>query len=183
MLRCQACISPEYQHKELKFHAHWNYQKEGPWFDWVMVRWEEADAVTKQHQLVTQPDNKINYWDHGHEIVNEFCYTPAMVLMFIEFPIKSQGSQGKWYNHVEIFALIWPCQYAHHYSSVFSTNWNLEYKDDEMKTPAYQIVPVDSFVRHCLMILDDFENGATSVQHEIWPKERWGQEFYSFPEN
>ena len=37
----------EYKQNNQLIHCHYNYRSEGPWYDWVMIRWEPNDKITQ----------------------------------------------------------------------------------------------------------------------------------------
>ena len=160
-------IFSEYRRKNTIFRCHPDYRKEGPWKDWIMLKWEEDDVEK------FQPDLKFDYFvTDGDEPNTNCCYAPGkLVSGFFEIEHKD-GS-------FEYFATVWSCGYKYIKSSVFTTKWKLAFKDEKNKIdPIYEVVSCDTFVRHCLMIpkrlLD--EKGCTEFE-EIWSRDLWCNEF------
>lgn len=143
----------EYNRAGTVFRCHPSYRDLGPWFDWVMVRWDPSVG----HQVPCGADP--GYQDDD---ANLYVHAPAKILMFVE-------KDGSYY------AVIHGCGLHHTKSSVFSTEWELEGAVGEMSAPPYHIVSVDAIVRHCLMVPE--HDGVSPVHHEVWERERWANEF------
>jgi hypothetical protein len=151
----------EYQRQGEVFRAHPNYRNAiGPWYDWVMFRWRRAARPSKRNRSQHVVD--VSHMDQSAE-KDEFDYAPAKVLGFVE-----------WDN--EISCIICPCKATYTKSSVFTTQWELEFWDAKKRNPMISMVSVDSIVRHCLMIPQDGPTG--NIYHEVWERHLWADEFH-----
>jgi hypothetical protein len=57
-------ITSEYKRRNNLFRAHRNYHNNGPWYDWVMIRWKKSSRVTRKPECcVEYLDNPISYSD------------------------------------------------------------------------------------------------------------------------
>ena len=105
-------------HSEFKkdgkvFRGHNNFQKEGPWNDWVMIRWErdgnykqDKNELKKCHVIDSKIDQKGK---------RKFLYSPGQIQCFIS------PKQGVYH------AIVKCCNYKFSRGSVFSTEWKQEY--------------------------------------------------------
>ena len=146
-----------------------DYRSEGPWHDWVMIRWSEDDPLSLQPDLGN--DAFLTFDDIEQN--GQFCYAPSRIVgKFFKVPIND-GSY-------EYLAIVWPCEYKYSQSSVFTTKWKLNFNDWRQVDPAFEVVNCDTFVRHCLMIPEYLynENGSKYF-HEVWPRELWGDQFFN----
>jgi hypothetical protein len=159
----------EYKRNEQLFRCHPNYRSEGPWHDWVMVRWLEQRPTKAQPDLRSNPSVT-----HGDDVVaNRYCYTPCKIIgMFFHVPGSGLGKED------EYFAVVWPCNYKFKKSSVFTTRWELNFHDNRKKHPAFELINCSSIVRHCCMIPESVTmEEKSTVYHELWPRELWADEF------
>ena len=164
----------EKRHDQL-FRAHHNFQGEGQWYDWVMVRWE-GDARKEQPSRFQTVHNTLNPCspDHHDQTKSQkeklnYCYAPAKLLFFVE---DRDGITD------ERHAFILPCEYHCLKSSVFSTKWKLVL--NSAGEPLYDIIPTSAIVSHVLMIPEDLQkpNSKEAVYHEIWTCDRWSDLFH-----
>jgi len=160
----------EYQRNEDSFRSNDHYN-EGPWHDWIMIRWKEDQPRAFQPNL--KDDYFVWHGDSNHSYYH-YCYSPSKIVgPFFQVNNEVEGD--------EFYALVWPCKYKYKESSVFTTKWEMEYKDSNRansKEPAYDLVSCDSFVRHCLMIPEKLADGNKSTFYqEIWPRELWATKF------
>ena len=158
-------IYSEYKRKNTIFRCHPMFRSEQPWFDWVMVRWQN-DSPT-----ITQPDllNNISIKYFDNLSGNQFCYTQCKILgYFYKVPISDK---------FENFCVVWPTTWKFKQSSVFTNEWEMDLKDHKKTIPALQVINCDSIVRHCCMIPDSLESKNNYKYHELWPRELWGEQF------
>ena len=151
------CVTEMKRH-DVVFRAHPNYKSNGPWFDWVIIRYEEKP-----------PDGEhldgchVNYGDHPN-LRGRFRYAPAQIYAFLRHP------DG-------LLALVKSCGYDHKKHSVFSTIWKSEFEDNghgEL-VQRYDLIPTSSIVRHALLLP---RNEEETEFEEIWTRERWANEFF-----
>ncbi len=162
---CHAVIQicSEYKRGDDTFRAHRNYRHNGPWYDWVMFRWEKS--TQKVHRA---PDCCVEYLDNPSVSLTH-DYAPGQILAFVVCPVEIVNG-----SHI-ILAVVSTCKFIHTKGSVFTTIWEQDYDDTKKTVPSLVLVNVDCIVRHCLMIpIDD----AQSCFMEIWNRERWADEFY-----
>ena len=155
-------ISSEYKRFEEQFRAHRNYRHTGPWYDWVMFRWEKTPGVNRK------PECGVEYSDHPHT-ATQSDYAPGQILAFVTVPSNNPHTAAS------ICAVVKTCQFVHKKSFVFSNMWEQDFVDAFKTQPSLCLVNVNCIVRHCLMIPTD--TTQTSFR-EVWHRERWGDEFY-----
>ena len=156
-------ISSEYKRGDDTFRAHRNYRQNGPWYDWVMFRWEKSEQIVNR-----VPDCCVEYLDNTNVSLTH-DYAPGQILAFVVYPVEIVGVSPS------IMAVVKTCTFIHKKGSVFSTIWQQDYEDTQQLVPSLILVNVDCIVRHCLMIpIDDAQNHFM----EIWHRERWADEFY-----
>ena len=170
----------EYRKDGQIYRAHTDYRQQGPWHDWVMVRWEAETGSF-------QPDEQVklchvNYLDEDisesdFEVTDEeekdtgepkkFLYCPGQILCFVS------PEPGVYH------AILKSCDYRFQKCSVFTTLWKQAYEIPNPrrndKKPYIGFIDVDSIVRHVLMIPVD-SSGET--YQEIWNKTFWAAEFH-----
>ena len=162
---CHAVIQicSEYKRGDDTFRAHRNYRHNGPWYDWVMFRWEKS--TQKVHRA---PDCCVEYLDNPSVSLTH-DYAPGQILAFVVCPVEIVNG-----SHI-ILAVVSTCKFIHTKGSVFTTIWEQDYDDTKKTVPSLVLVNVDCIVRHCLMIpIDD----GQSRFMEIWNRERWADEFF-----
>lgn len=173
-------FSNEYQRNNTIFRSHPDYRSEGPWHDWVMIKWRMDNARREQPQMFREPENLIWYNDFERDEEHD-CYTPAKIVgMFLKVPIHEENGYTRLVNYV----MVWPCSFKHQKKSVFTTSWTLDFAEkNRQKVPNYYFVECDSIVRHCLMIPGNLKNPQTCAEYiEVWPRERWADEFLGIEE-
>jgi hypothetical protein len=47
-------VTSEYKRGNILFRAHSNYRNNGPWYDWVMIRWEKSSRVTRKPECCVE---------------------------------------------------------------------------------------------------------------------------------
>ena len=166
--------------------SHLNYRRNGPWVDWVMVRWDCDDAVRRQPSRFRTTRDVFNECqpDFGDSIpANErrnYGYSPARVLGFM-----CAGNP-------QYFALVAPCEFSYTKSSIFTTKWKMDVEGgnsvhaqrrrkarNEHPVPVYQLIDCESIVRRCVMIPVSMEDPFNVEYHEVWEQERWGNLFHT----
>ena len=153
-------IGTEYKRAEIIFRAHADYRQLGPWYDWVMLRWERED----NKNYAQPPECHAGYGD-DETIAADHWYAPGQILGFVE---SAEGAGVR--------AVVSTCDFSHVKGSVFSTEWKRSYVYERGKPNTHHIslVDVNAIVRHCLMVPHD---ESQSTYHEIWCQELWGNEF------
>ena len=153
-------ISTEYKRAGVIFRGHADYRHNGPWYDWVMLRWARED----NQRYASDPACKAAYGDDDNIAINHL-YAPGQILGFV-IPTRLG----------DVMAVVSTCDFSHTRRSVFSTKWDQSYvyQAGNTKSPNIQLVDVNAIVRHCLMVPHD---GTHSSYHEIWSQELWGTEF------
>ena len=137
------------------YRAHPDYHGLGTWNDWAMVQWDKEPG-----------DRSAECFDYphiwlGHEgsPVSQFNFAPAKILGFVEL------------DNGDTMVLIKSCEYTHHQTSVFSSEWHLSREND---SPYYQMVDPETLIHPCLMIpVQPLSNHFI----QVWPKDVWGREF------
>ena len=144
------------------YRAHPNYQQKGPWYDWVIVRWERQED---QHHLPNAADHPyLSYGEDDFENHHpkDHIYNPAKLLGFyIDFDGIHQ-------------AIMETCEYEDYSQSVFSSLYKRTF-DGHTTKPYVMSIDVWAFVRCCLIIPYDSETGKVIY---VWPREVWADEFY-----
>jgi hypothetical protein len=154
----------EYQRNGQIFRAHSDYRSDGAWYDWVMIKWARDKEITSNRFTGRGHDNNhVHYEDQEYE-EDAADYAPGRICGFIQ----DAGSDL-------IKAIIRCCDIKYRQSSLFSTRWRLAYSDNARKQPIYELVDVDSIVRHVLMMPSQEKKG---FYHEIWNRTRWADQFH-----
>ena len=160
----QVRLGTEYKRAGTIFRGHPNYRQDGPWYDWVMLRW-----ARENNQNYTQPaECQAGYGDDA-SIAKDHLYAPGQILGFVE---SQEGDL--------LEAVVSTCDFKHSRGSVFSTQWQQSFvhHTGNRKTRRIEIVDVNSIVRHCLMIPTD---DSQATYNEIWSRELWSNEFSDYP--
>ena len=154
-------LGTEYKRTGTIFRGHADYRHEGPWYDWVMLRWERED----NKPYAQPPDCQAGYGD-DKSTAQDYLYAPGQILGFVKSP-----------SHDGVQVVVSTCEFSHTQGSVFSTKWKQSYVHytGNRRSCRIEIVDVDSIVRHCLMVPHDANK---SSYHEIWCQELWGDQFY-----
>ena len=119
------------------FRGHANYRQDGPWYDWVMLRWARENNVNYS----TPPECHASFGD-DETVASDHLYAPGQILGFVESP----GNPG-------VSVVVSVCDFSHTRGSVFSTKWKRSYVyiTGKPKQPHICLVDVNAIVRHCLM--------------------------------
>ncbi len=155
-------ITSEYKRGNETFRAHRNYRNKGPWYDWVMFRWEKSTLVTRR------PECCVEYLDNPM-VTQTHDYAPGQIVTFVVCPASNDTEPS------QILAVVMTCGFRHNKGSIFSTIWHREFDDLMQTVPTLLLVNVDCIVRHCLMLPTNKEH---SCYQEIWHRERWANEFF-----
>jgi hypothetical protein len=160
-------LATEYTRGGEMFRSNPNYRQGGPWLDWTMFRWAKEGTKSKNK---SKEESNVHYGD-DEDIKDNYTYAPGMILGFISTPqATSFASPGV--DNTQVVVMC--CDSEYRKSSVFSTYWKVVYTDKAMTKPMIRLVSPEAIVRHCCMIPENKEwNGF----HEIWTRERWGEEF------
>ena len=148
------------------FRAHPNYRQKGPWYDWAMFRWAKEGG--KRDKNRSKIDSCAHYGDPS-STAHQYTYAPGKILGFVfeGFPTSSPLLAN-------VLAVVHCCDSVHSTSLVFSTHWKVNFLDKACTKPQIALVSVQFIVRHCLMIP---ENDDCNGFHEVWARERWGDQF------
>jgi hypothetical protein len=125
------------------FQAHCNYQNKGPWYDWVMFRWES--------NLTRRPECCVKYLDNLM-VTQTHDYAPRQLVRFVVCPVPNETEPS------QILALLKTCCFLHNKNSIFSTIWHQEFDDLLQTVPSLVLVNVD-----CMSILVIRKYGIASV--------------------
>ena len=98
-------LGTEYNRGGTIFRAHDNYRQLGPWYDWVMLRWEREDNYNYAQPVECQA----RYGDNKTIAANHL-YAPGQVLGFVE------AADGRGVSMVAS-----TCDFSHSQGSVSST--------------------------------------------------------------
>ena len=130
-----------------------------------MVRYSQENESNLVHDdcFAWYPDPedvRVNHW-----------YAPGRIMAFVTTETTSNGC----YDIDDVYAILATCEYKHVPSSLFSTKWTSAYAYDsnKRKHQRMEMIAVNSFVRHSLMIMEQH-----GVYHEVWPKALWGKQFH-----
>jgi hypothetical protein len=165
-------LSTEYKRAGTIFRAHANYRHNGPWYDWVMLRWARED----NQRYAGNPECQAAYGDDSTTAI-EHLYAPGQILGFVcPTPFDWINDEETSQIDTVIMAVVSTCDFSHTRESVFSTKWqqSFVYLTGNHKKPNIQLVDVNAIVRHCLMVPHE---DSHSSYHEIWSQELWGNEF------
>jgi hypothetical protein len=162
-------LSTEYKQAGTIFCGHADYCHNGPWYDWVMLRWARED----NQRYAGDPEWQAAYGDDP-TIAIKHLYALGQLLGFVcPTPVD-------WINdHLTpeivgvILTAVSTCDFSHTRESVFSTKWKQSYvyRAGNHKRPNIQLVDVNAILRHCLMVPHEESH---SSYHEIWSQELWG---------
>lgn len=131
----------------LLLRCHPDYQSEGPYYDWVMVKFEGVDNPTKEvyHNGVST-----------HSTQYHSDHVPARILAFVNPPYSE-----------ELLAIVHPADFREYSlqkeDSCFTEFWRMSYEPirrphrvpsdtDTHYRPGLCVVPVSSFLCRCLVI-------------------------------
>ena len=144
------------------YRAHSNYRQNGPWMDWVMIRWDHDENVP--WSISEAKECSIHYGD-SCDNPDDFLYSPAKILCFTSPESKT------------IHAIIECCDFKFKRGSIISTEWKKAfiYHGQNHKTPYICFVDAEAIVRHCLVVPDTKD--GTDIYHEVWNRDLWGAEF------
>lgn len=104
----------EHQCETLTFHCHPNYRNEGPWFDYVMIAWEQEEHYENKSdedslgEMLTKPVATMNDMEFRNSKL-----TPAKFICFI----KNQNSEMNVFVHT--------CLDSKNKLSVLTYQWEL----------------------------------------------------------
>jgi hypothetical protein len=155
-------ITSEYKCGNETFQARRNYRNNGPWYDWMMFRWEKSTLVTRR------PECCVEYLDNPM-VTQSHDYAPGQNVTFVVCPVPNETELS------QIMAVVKTCGFLHNKGSIFSTIWQQEFDDSLQTMPSLILVNVDCIVCHCLTFPTDKEH---SCYQEIWHCERWADEFF-----
>jgi hypothetical protein len=163
----------EYIRCGVPFRAHPNYRQTGPWYDWVMVKYEV--------DLNDLPEEWCGHF--------EACFFPSKILSFFQV----EGGIGT-------YAIIHTCEtnkQLDQKSTVLLERWTLQYKRRnarEAPTPVYDIQEVECFGEGVLVVEDRpglFETSIANragkhIPYEVTlviPRKYWPKKFISTDED
>ena len=149
----------EYKRNGVLFRAHPNFRKSGPWYDWVMIRYERNTGLNGYNEYIHK--NQVYYMDNVDN-PEKYEYAPGMILAFASI-------------EEEYYAIVKTCQSKCSKDTLITTLWRMDFVDRNNTIPFVLPVNVESIVRHCVMIPT---NEQEDLFQEIWFIERWGDMFY-----
>jgi hypothetical protein len=140
------------------FQAHRNYRSGGPWYDWVMFRWEKSTLVTRRPECcVEYLDNPMSTQTHD--------YALGQIVTFVVCPVPNETGPS------QIMVAVKTCSFLHKKGSIFNTIRQQEFDNSlHISKPSLVLVNVDCIICHCLMLPTNTEH---SCYQEIWHRERW----------
>lgn len=169
----------EYCREKVTFRAHPNYRNEGPWYDYVLIAWNEQneeDQVSDNDSMQETLDMSIQTDDDDK--IGSVLLIPAKVICFVMDDDK------------EITAIIHSCLQKSKKASVLTYQWQLEYEENQKGydklspynedgntsncTPIYHKVSVDTFQKNILMIP---YHTSSKFLLEIMDQSKWAQAF------
>jgi hypothetical protein len=101
-------VSTEYVREKTIFRGDANYRQQGPWYDWVMLRWEREDNQRHAEDV----DCQAAYGDDD-DVATSHLYAPGKILGCV-----STSSMDP-----NVMVVVATCDYSHRRESVFSTKW------------------------------------------------------------
>jgi hypothetical protein len=135
-------ITSEYKRGNETFRAHRNYGNNGPWYDWVIFRWEKSARVTGR------PECCVEYLDNPM-VTQTHDYAPAQIVTFAVCSVQNEPESS-----------VKTCGFLHKKGSIFSTIWQQEFDNSLQTLPFLVLVNVDCIVRHCLMLFNVIKRWA-----------------------
>ena len=134
----------EYCKDGFQYRAHPNYQSAGPWYDWVVVKYEKE---------VFRPVGR----ERKRQKVTEQYEVPAKLLGFLPTTDTT-------------YAIVHPCGWRGNTLSVLLETWCLEYPDDEKTLPEYDLVDVSSINGHTFVVPTEGKDGTVLriLDHNLW---------------
>jgi hypothetical protein len=151
-------ITSEYKPGNKTFRALGNYQNNGPWYDWVMFRWEKSTGVTRRHECC------VEYLDNPL-VAQIYDYTPGQIVTCVVCPVQNETELS------QILAVVKTCGFLHNKGSIFSTIWQQEFDNSLQTLPSFVLLNVDCIVCHYLMLPTNIEHSC--YQGIIWHCECW----------
>ena len=154
----------EYIYNGTTYRSHSNYRGNGPWYDWVMIRWKRTDGVTWSNDEAEKCH--VRFGDSVHKCKRYF-YCPGQVLAF------TNPKPGVFH------AIVKCCEFAFEKGSIFSTQWKaatIYLKSTKRRKEYICHIDVEHIVRPCLMIPENYGDPFTQY-HEIWNRSLWADEF------
>jgi hypothetical protein len=109
-------VTSEYKRGNNLFRAHCNYRNNGPWYDWVMIRWEKSSPVTRK------PECCVEYLDNPL-VTQTHDYAPAQIVAFVVSPEANETVSP------HIMAVVNTCSFLHKKDSVGSMCHTIERTD------------------------------------------------------
>ena len=150
----------EYVRDGVIFRAHPNYRSKGPWHDWVTCQYEKCPGFSFQNKTKAKL-SRIGFGMEDEDYEN-FYYVPGQILgFFISEHEDFLGQTMAIINFLDEKSL--------NKKSVLVTEW----KNGTRNKP--DIIPVDSFVRHSLIIPKDDKK---EYFLEILPSDLWADQFH-----
>lgn len=104
----------EHRQKGHTYRSHPNYQSSGPWYDWVLVHFDDSNENTAEVRNGKQGGAKKQKISHLYPSTD----VPSKILCFYTDPIEG-----------DVRALVHSCEYSDHVDdSILCEVWNLEYE-------------------------------------------------------
>jgi hypothetical protein len=109
-------LSTEYRRSGAIFCGHANYRSQGPWYNWVMLRWARQD----NQRYAGDADCQAAYGDN-EATAREHLYAPGKMLGFVTpTPVDWNGESDSALLG-GVMAVVSTCDFSHSRESVFST--------------------------------------------------------------
>jgi hypothetical protein len=134
-------LNTDYRRAGTIFRGHANYRTNGPWYNWVMLRWAREDNQRYAGNTDCQAANGDN-----EATAMEHLYAPGKILGFVTPPSVGWNGETEMDLSGEVMAVVSTCDFSHSRESVFSTKWQQSYvyHAGSRKTPNIQLVDVNA---------------------------------------
>jgi hypothetical protein len=116
-------LSTEHKQAGVIFRGHADHHHNGPWYNWVMLRWAHED----NQRYTCDPNCQAAYGDDTM-IMIKYLYSPGQTLGFVcPVPVDWINYQLTPEIHGAIIAVVSTCNFSDSRESVFSTKWQQSY--------------------------------------------------------
>jgi hypothetical protein len=132
---CQLSLA-DYSNARITIRCHPDYQKEGEWYDWAMIRFDDVENIP-----VPQGDEFSLTYHHS--------WVPCKCLGFLRNPLSGTVS-------VLLHACDWQTESESKMNSVITERWNMEYQlssgSQANWSPRIRCIGIDSIARPCFCV-------------------------------
>lgn len=174
----------EYKRHGITFRCHPNYKNEGPWYDYVLVAWDNPSNATYSKEQANMDDNREVLDDpvmtEEKDKTSNVLLIPAKIICFVQDINENY------------FTVIHSCHENSANMSVITYRWQLEYEGESAVwhnlhphdclmdaidlTPIYHVVSVETLQKHCLMI--PYKSGGRSqFLMQVVDQHKWANSF------